>query len=544
MTAPSSVGTMTKLAVIVLLAVSANSQQQGSGPALHLTNPNGRAALLWTSIGVAVVTSLLQGLITTIVQISEDQDLWTFRFRIARFEHWWWTAVSTLLSISFALIIITFLAGNNQDALGVLALSTATTIAIVRYTVPAWRNRTYIENRWRAWTGPSRTSIPAIYKDLCGDATQWTRLYNAYPEKRVPTAASDDWGLAIRAPKGLAHDPTAILDKFNENKSSWRYAGGDSPCVFDDGVGEDANVSLLWGENEGFRRRVSRAVLAMPKGLLFSRPITVDGYNGEGLCMAFGIFGRNKGLRPHMLMFDSDDKWKERRGIIRNRADTTVQTALENSSSWAPRPSKVMRSYYAHAVAEQYGGLPPPFMAAVTELSLITLDIGQKPLRMWLDGALEQQSMDVNLWMSSRSGTSPVKATSVQLNTLYRASYASLIISLNYMPPSGVITSSRHSTKRVVRPDLTCFALLYLAENSVVYNVQSDRWTEGPGVSMPEWWNHIWVQSRLHDEHESLKAGWREPMAWLLGLKGFPPELEYDRFPQWPTIRYTPGTSS
>lgn len=100
--------------------------------------------------------------------------------------------MSSFLSISFALIIVTFLAGNNQDALGVLALSTATTIAIVRYAVPAWRNRTYIENRWRAWTGPSRTSIPGIYKDLCGDAAQWVRLYNAYPEKRVPSAPSDD----------------------------------------------------------------------------------------------------------------------------------------------------------------------------------------------------------------------------------------------------------------------------------------------------------------------------------------------------------------
>ncbi|KAF2148507.1 hypothetical protein K461DRAFT_233067 [Myriangium duriaei CBS 260.36] len=525
----------------ILLSSSPSSQQQQpvNDPALHITNPAGRAALLWTSIGVAVVTSLLQGMITTVVQISEDQDLWTFRFRIARFEHWWWTNVSTLLSISFALIIITFLAGNNQDALGVLALSTATTIAIVRYAVPAWRNRIYIENRWRAWTGPSRTSIRGVYRDLCGDSAQWIRLYNAHPEKRVLTAPSDDWGLAVRPPRGLSHDPTAILDKFSEDMSGLTYTRLDAR-VYDDGTGDDANVSLLWGEQEGFRRRVSRAVLAMPKGLLHSRPITVDGYNGEGLCLAFGIFGRNKGLRPHTLMFDVDDKWKTQRGIIRNRPETTVRAILENSSSWAPRPSKVMRSYYAHAVEEQYGGLPPPFMAAVTEVALIMLDIRQRPLRMWLDGNMEQQSMDVNHWLTGRSGRSPARATPPQLYALYRASYVSMIISRNYMPPSGVITEGLYAARRIVRPDLTCFALLYLAEHAVVRDVTTGQWIQGPGIARPEWWDNVWVESRLHQEHESMKAGWREPAAWLLGLKEFPPELEYIRFPQWPHITYLP----
>jgi len=35
------------------------------------------------------------------------------------------------------------------------------------------------------------------------------------------------------------------------------------PCIYDDGY-DSGQVSLLWGENEGFRRRVSRAVNSMP----------------------------------------------------------------------------------------------------------------------------------------------------------------------------------------------------------------------------------------------------------------------------------------
>lgn len=72
------------LAVLLALFVSGSHEQEpsnnaGYGPQINITNSTGRVALLWTSIAVAVVTSLLQGLITTVVQISEDQGLWTFR---------------------------------------------------------------------------------------------------------------------------------------------------------------------------------------------------------------------------------------------------------------------------------------------------------------------------------------------------------------------------------------------------------------------------------------------------------------------------------
>ena len=78
--------------------------------------------------------------------------MWTFHFHIAHYEHWWWTIVSAMLSTSFCLIILSFLSGNSSDSLGVLTLSTATAITIVRYAIPVWRNRAYIELRWLSWT--------------------------------------------------------------------------------------------------------------------------------------------------------------------------------------------------------------------------------------------------------------------------------------------------------------------------------------------------------------------------------------------------------
>ncbi|KAG5927416.1 hypothetical protein E4U42_002288 [Claviceps africana] len=327
------------------------TEPDNGGPQISIPTQTGRVALLWTSIGAAVFTSLIQGLITTIVQVAEDQSLWTFRFRIARFEHWWWTTVSVLLSISFALIILTFLAGNSQDAVGVLALSTATTIAI---------------------------------------------------------------GLTLIPPKGLWEDPTAVLEKFGEDKDAYRWPKLDAPCVYDDGDIGDGDISLRWGEDQGFRRRVSRAINAMPAGLLTSYPTTTDGYKGEGLCLAYGILGRNKGLRPNELRFDASDSWKKSRGIRRNRENTPVRAVLENSSSHGAGPDSA--------------------------------------------GHEAERAPHVAKRSVRAAGHGPTPA---------------MIISLNYYLPLGRIRHNPLSVKTAVRPDLTCFALLYPAEHAVSWDADA-----------------------------------------------------------------------
>jgi hypothetical protein len=91
-----------------------------------------------------------------------------------------------------------------------LALSTTTAIAIVRYAIPAWRNRRFIENRWLSWTGPSRTGIESGFSNLCGPTENWYKIatHISTRDSQIP---SDRWGLAISPPAGLAQDPTDLL---------------------------------------------------------------------------------------------------------------------------------------------------------------------------------------------------------------------------------------------------------------------------------------------------------------------------------------------
>jgi hypothetical protein len=294
----------------------------------------------------------------------------------------------------------------------------------------------------------------------------------------------------------------------------------------------------LWGENEGFRRRVSRAINSMPQSLLKSRPFTVDGYNGEGLCLAMGILGRNKGLLAKELVYDSDDRLKTSRGIIRENAFRTTVAELENTSIWAPRPNKVMRSYYRKAMEEQYGELLPPYLAAATELALIFLDASAGALQEWLSYRLEQQSLEVNIQMSrpANYSLSSAPATDAELQTLYRAQYVSMILSINYWPPAGTSRTSPTQRQPPYRPDLHCFALLYLAEGAI--EQVEGIWQRGKGAVRPDWWGDEWVNSRMRLESSSLQGSWRESAAWLLGLKTWPAGL--DDWPHWPLIVYDP----
>lgn len=66
-------------AVAAPMAAQDDDAATTAGPQLKIASGTGRVALLWTSISLAVFTSLVQGLITTVIQISEDQGLWTFR---------------------------------------------------------------------------------------------------------------------------------------------------------------------------------------------------------------------------------------------------------------------------------------------------------------------------------------------------------------------------------------------------------------------------------------------------------------------------------
>src|SRR5271169_552656 len=89
-----------------------------------------QVSLLWVAIGLAVLTSFAQGLVTVFASVAEDANRWTFRFRIAKGEPWWWTFVSFLLALSLITITMSFMSGNSNNSLDILALSTATLLAL------------------------------------------------------------------------------------------------------------------------------------------------------------------------------------------------------------------------------------------------------------------------------------------------------------------------------------------------------------------------------------------------------------------------------
>ena len=105
--------------------------------ALFVVSRDAQNGFLWSSVGLAVVTALLQGLVASLAFMTESSNYWTFRFRLAKIEHWWWTVVSALLLTSLVLITLSFLAGNNNEAISILALSTATFLTIVQYMIPS-----------------------------------------------------------------------------------------------------------------------------------------------------------------------------------------------------------------------------------------------------------------------------------------------------------------------------------------------------------------------------------------------------------------------
>lgn len=462
---------------------SASPSGQNESHAILNMSGNGSFAFLWVSTGIAVVTALVQGMVTALSYMTESSGSWTFRFRLAKIEHWWWTLVSAMLVVSMVLSILSFLAGNNQDAVAVLVLSSTTFLAIVRYMIPAWRSKSFLRNRYLAWTGPSRTVIENTRRTFCGSAADWRYLALAYssgPQDRIPVA-SDGYGWHIWSVGGIKYDPTDILQFINHMNIEKEVQNRD--FVFDDGNPDPKTLSLYWGLHSGFRPRVSRSVSSVPVNLLKSQPLTTDGFSGEGLCLAMGILGRNKGLKPENLVFE---------------LTPDLLRAMEANSTWYPRPSKTLRSYYTKVMTDIYGGIGPGFVGAAVELALVLMDATPDAIKAWLTERAEQQVFRVNKELVAAD------ADKTELQAHYQSSYVSMFISLNNMADSR--TGRRDITSKPLRPDIICLGLLLRAR----------------GHPKPAWWDSQKFAAMREDEKRAINFRWEDNAARLLGLRSFP----------------------
>jgi hypothetical protein len=94
-------------------APSSSSSNTNAGDAflMNKLTATERTQIFWIATGLAVAVSLVQGAITTLVEICESEGLWTIRFSLGRREHLWWTGIALALIASLGCMVLSFLAG-------------------------------------------------------------------------------------------------------------------------------------------------------------------------------------------------------------------------------------------------------------------------------------------------------------------------------------------------------------------------------------------------------------------------------------------------
>ena len=345
----------------------------------------------------------------------EDRRFWTLRLRIAlAYEY---------VIIPYSLLVLWFVVAQvwgmparstllNQILWRISTLATAmSAFALIFRHLQL--NRPYRRLRWKAWTGPSRTGIPPTYVNYIGDSEDWLALDSSvgtikpHPVERFAKIATP---LSI----GLESEPTDLLKARatldDENESMWIPRSEAKSGIYRP-ILASQSLSLLWGPKLKFRERCSRGIISVPRTLLTVNPKFNEGLDGRPICLAFAILARNKGLEPSSLVFNLEMK-----GAFR---------LFEEGSLFWPRPSKTLRGYYRNVFEHTFSLLGTSFVAAATELALLIADIPAEVFEDWLDGAMEQQDIDLN-HQAAENG-----ASSADLTRLYRGQYAAMLVSLS-----------------------------------------------------------------------------------------------------------------
>lgn len=364
---------------------------------------------------------------------TEQQQWWTLSLSISRL-------INGRLLFALGLATTAYLAFDvvrvSDSAFPVTKLTLASVIigllfSIVRYVLPLAQNSDYIELRWKAWTGPSRTGIAPSLTRYLGSMRDWQSLASECQEMEFyPVETPLNWiRFLIR---GIPYDPTELLNARlrmdDESETVWLPRSPSKAGVYAPAdVGR--SVSLLWGENLGFIRRCSRGIIAVPRTLLTYRPTLKNGVDGRPLCLAHGILARNKGLEPHRL-------------VCNLQTPSRLRDFEETSSLW-PRPAKTLRSLYHAEMSKAFCVLGETFVIAATELALLLADSKAAIIADWLDAHLEQQDLSLN------NGAAMLGASADDLELLYRGQYVAMLVSL-----------SEHRLGVRIRPELTVFRAL------------------------------------------------------------------------------------
>ena len=345
----------------------------------------------------------------------EDRKFWTLRLRVAlAYEY---VLIPYSLVSLFSVVILAWevpaRTSERNQALWRVSMSIAALMVVTLILRHLCESRAYRKLRWKAWTGPSRTGIPPLYTNYIGDSEDWLALESSVG-RITPHPVERFAKMATPFSIGMESDPTellkgrAILD--DENESLWVPRSEEMSSVYRP-VLANQSVSLLWGPKLKFRERCSRGIISVPRSLLKMNPEFNEGLDGRPICLAYAILARNKGLEPSSLVFNLEI----------NKAFRIFE---EGSRFW-PRPSKTLRGYYRNLFERTFSLLGASYVTAATELALLIADIPAGVLEDWLDGAMEQQDIDLN-HQAAENG-----ASSADLTRLYRGQYAAMLVSLS-----------------------------------------------------------------------------------------------------------------
>ena len=315
------------------------------------------------------------------------------------------------------------------------------------YVTPAWADVQYIRVRWAAWSGMSRTAIaPPLVPHLPQTKEGWENMASEYPVKMNSVEEVPSWWV-FRA-RGIRVDPTTLLSA--KARAGLTYPQEASPKATQGRplhnlpvntyrpIVSSAAASLLWGEQISFSRRVSQAIISLPRPYLSSFPSLPRGVPAHGLVLAFGILARNKGLAPATL-------------VCNLTSHPSALRAFEEYSIWYPRPAKTLRSYFRQEIESAFGTLGPAYVSAATELALILADVTPATVLEWLGHNLEHQDLVLNIRVEE------LGATEEELNRLYRGHYAAMLVSAN-----------RYQGGQGLRPEMLVFDAMCRREGAEI----------------------------------------------------------------------------
>lgn len=392
------------------------------------------------------------------LKILEDQRLWTLRLAISVVTPYVIAppTIGLLLLLQTATEKVSFPLFTQSTPLTVLfvwavGLLAANILIVVRLALPVFASRHYVRLRWKAWTGPSRTGIPAEYVKYMGDRGDYIDLARSCG--KVSKNPIEKFASLVSATpprvNRITTDPTDLLkaraSAVSTLELAWKPRSKNKSGVYQP-ILEGQSVSLLWGQELGFHKRCSRGIIAIAKTLLTLQPRIDAGHDGRAVCLAHGILARSKGLEP----------WK----LVCDLGSNNAMKVFEENSVLYPRPAKALRGIYRTEFSRSYSLIGESYVNAATELGLLLADASNELISDWLDGEMEHQDLELN------HKAHELGATTEDLGRLYRGHYAAMLVGLN-----------THQIGNRIRPEILVYDAMCTREG-----VRISKWAVLPGI--------------------------------------------------------------